>query len=169
MFCIRPFLTSLGISGLLALSLLPVPAAPAVAATAASTFTVTATVQATCLISATSLTFGTYAGVQADASSTVTVTCTNTSPYNVGLSAGLATGATVTTRSMTGPGSALLGYALFRDTARTLNWGNTIGTDTVSGTGNGSAQALTVFGRVAATQFVAPGAYTDTITATVTF
>lgn len=142
---------------------------PALAATATTTFAVTATVQATCLVSATPMAFGTYSGVQANSSSTVSVTCTNTSPYNVGLSTGLATGATVTTRKMTGPGSALLGYSLFSDSARTVNWGQTIGTDTVTGTGNGSAQALTVYGEVAAGQFLAPGAYTDTITATVTY
>ena len=103
------------------------------------------------------------------ATSTVSVTCTNTTPYNVGLSAGLATGATVVTRSMTGPASALLGYQLYRDSAHSLNWGITIATDTLAGTGNGSAQPLTVYGLVPAGQYVAPGTYSDTITATVTY
>lgn len=152
--------------GWLALGLAPTSA---IAATATTTFAVTATVQATCLVSATAMAFGTYSGVTANSSSTVSVTCTNTTPYNVGLSAGLATGATVTTRKMTGPGSALLGYSLFSDSARTVNWGQTVGTDTLSGSGNGSAQALTVYGQVAAGQYLAPGAYTDTITATVTY
>jgi spore coat protein U-like protein len=143
---------------------------PAVAATTATTtFAVTATVQATCLVSATAMAFGTYTGVLANSTSTVSVTCTNTTPYNVGLSAGLATGATVTARKMTGPAAALLGYALFSDAARSVNWGQTIGTDTVTGIGNGSAQALTVYGQTAAAQYVAPGAYADTITATVTY
>lgn len=128
----------------------------------------TATVAATCLLSATNLAFGTYAGVQAEITSTITATCTNTTPYTVGLSAGSG-GASVTTRAMTGPGAALLNYAMFRDSARTLNWGNTAPTDTLGGTGNGNAQALTVYGRIPAGQFVAPGAYTDTITATITF
>jgi spore coat protein U-like protein len=166
MFCTirnKPILAGIGLLGSLALG------PPAVAATATATFQVTATVQATCLISATNLNFGTYAGVQTDALSAVTVTCTNTTPYNVGLSAGLATGATVTTRKMTGPGTGLLAYSLSQNDGRTINWGNTVGTDTEIGTGNGAAQALTVFGRVAAGQFVAPGAYADTITATVTF
>jgi hypothetical protein len=88
---------------------------------------------------------------------------------DVGLDPGTSTGATVTTRKMTGPGGAVLAYSLSRDSAHTLNWGNTVGTDTESGSGNGSAQALTVYGQVAANQFVAPGNYTDTISATVTF
>jgi spore coat protein U-like protein len=142
---------------------------PAFAATATTTFGVTATVQSTCLVSATALAFGTYTGALATSTSTVSVTCTNTTPYNVGLSAGLATGATVTTRQMTGPASALLNYAMFSNSTRTTNWGQTTGTDTVTGTGNGAAQALTVYGQVTAGQFVAPGAYTDTITATVTY
>jgi spore coat protein U-like protein len=160
-------LAGLGLIGAVAVN--SPSAAAVVGATATTTFQVTATVQATCLISATSLAFGTYTGVQANASSTVTVTCTNTSPYNVGLNAGTTGGTTVTTRKMAGPAGALLGYSLFSDAARTINWGNTIGTDTVAGTGNGNAQALAVFGSVAAGQFVAPGAYADTITATVTF
>jgi spore coat protein U-like protein len=142
---------------------------PVGAATVTTTFGVTATVQATCLVSATSLAFGTYTGAVATSTSAVSVTCTNTTPYNVGLSAGLATGATVTARKMTGPASALLDYALFSDAARTVNWGQTIGTDTVTGTGNGAAQAITVYGQATAGQFVAPGSYTDTITATITY
>jgi len=152
--------------GSLVLALAPMSAE---AATATTTFAVTATVAATCLISATPLGFGSYTGVVDPATSTLTVTCTNTTPYNVGLSAGLATGATVTTRSMTGPASALLGYGLFSDAGHTTNWGVTIGTDTVTGTANGAAQPITVFGQIPAAEFVAPGAYADTITATVTF
>jgi spore coat protein U domain-containing protein, fimbrial subunit CupE1/2/3/6 len=153
----------------LGLLVLGVATQSAVAATVTTTFGVTATVQATCLVSATPLAFGTYTGAVANSTSAVSVTCTNTTPYNVGLSAGLATGSTVTTRKMTGPASALLGYALFSDAARTVNWGQTIGTDTVTGTGNGAAQAITVYGQATAGQFVAPGAYTDTITATITY
>jgi spore coat protein U-like protein len=152
--------------GFLILGLVPMPA---LAATATTTFAVTATVQATCLVAATPMAFGIYTGVVSTSTSIVSVTCTNTTPYNVGLSAGLATGATVTARSMTGTASALLGYALFSDSARTVNWGQTIGTNTVTGTGNGAAQPITVYGQVPAAQFVAPGAYADTITATVTY
>jgi spore coat protein U-like protein len=154
---------------LLGFMVLGLASRPVLAATATTTFGVSATVQATCLVSATAMAFGTYTGAVATSTSTVSVTCTNTTPYNVGLSAGLATSATVTTRSMTGPAAALLSYSLFSDAARTVNWGQTIGTDTVTGTGNGAAQPITVYGQVAAAQYVAPGAYADTITATVTY
>jgi spore coat protein U-like protein len=136
---------------------------------ATTTFTVTVVVQATCTISASALAFGTYTTALASSNSTVSVSCTNTTPYNVGLNAGTATGATVTNRSMVGPGSALLHYSLFSNSTHTTNWGNTIGTDTVTGTGNGAVQGLTVYGQIPAGQRPTPGNYTDTITATVTY
>lgn len=153
---------------LAAVAAICLPAELAEAGTATATFTVSATVQATCNITATNLAFGTYTGVQNNATSTVTVTCTNTTAWNVGLNPGTCPGATVTTRCMLN-GAAQLNYALYRDAARTLNWGQTVGTDTLAGTGNGNAQVSTVYGQVPAGQFPAPGAYTDTITATVSF
>ncbi len=153
-----------------ALAAVCLASAPAFAtSTATANFSVTATVNATCTIAATNLVFGTYVGTVASATSTVTVTCTNTTPYNVGLNAGISSGATVTTRAMTGPSSALLYYALYQDTGYTTNWGNTPGTDTVAGTGNGAAQILTVYGKINAGQYPAPGSYSDTVTATVTY
>jgi spore coat protein U-like protein len=150
--------------GFLALSLCPISAD---AATVTNTIGVSATVVATCLVSTTSMAFGPYTGLVTPASSTVSVTCTNTTPYAVGLSAGLGTGATVTTRSMTSLASASLGYGLFSDATHLANWGDT--TATVAGTGNGASQPITVFGQIPASEYVAPGDYTDTITATVTY
>ena len=68
---------------------------------ATASFSVTAVVPATCTISATTLSFGNYSGVLIDAASVLTVTCTNLTTFNIGLNAGTATGATVTTRKMT--------------------------------------------------------------------
>jgi len=152
-------------AAVVALVLVP---ASAFAATATTSFNVNATVQATCLVNATSLNFGTYSGVQLDGTSTINVTCTNTTPYTVGLDAGTFTGATVTTRRMTGPAAAPLSYALYSDSGRTTNWGNSTGS-WVSGTGNGSAQGITVYGRIPAAQYATPGSYADTIAVTVTY
>jgi spore coat protein U-like protein len=154
--------------GILALGLSSMPAF-ATPVTVTSNFGVSATVQATCLISASPMAFGTYTGSASTSSTTVSVTCTNTTGYNVGLSAGSGNGATVSNRSMTGPGSAALSYGLFQDSANSVNWGNTVGTDTVAGTGNGSAQSITIYGQIPASQYVAPGSYSDTITATITY
>jgi spore coat protein U-like protein len=133
------------------------------------TFTVTATVVAYCQLSASALAFGTYSGTVIDSDSSVSVSCTNTTPYNVGLNAGTATGATVAARKMTGPSSTLLSYTLYKNSGLSTNWGNTVGTDTESGTGSGTVQALTVYGQIPAGQYVRPGSYTDTITATITY
>lgn len=142
---------------------------PANAATATTTFGVTSTVQSSCLISGTSLGFGTYSGSAISMTTTLSVTCSNGTTYNVGLNPGTGHGATVTDRGMTGPGAAWLGYALYQDSGHTTNWGQTVGTDTVAGTGDGSAQTITVFGQLSASQYVTPGSYSDTITATVTY
>ncbi len=138
------------------------------ASTVATTFAVNMTIQATCLISAQPLAFGTYTGLLLNASTTIAITCTNSTSYSVGLDSGNGPGASVTNRLMTA-GSNAVPYGLFRDAARASNWGQTAPTDTVSGVGNGMAQVLTVYGQVAAGRFVAPGTYSDVITATVTY
>jgi spore coat protein U-like protein len=164
-YSVRNFST-VGLAALLGLS------NPAWAVTATGSFTVQITIQASCVfVSATTLTF-TAVGVIAandDASTTLSVQCTNTTPYNIGLSAGLGTGATVASRKMTGTGGALVNYTLYSDTNRTTVWGQTVGTDTVSASGSGAAQSYTVYGRVPVQTTPAPGAYTDTITVTVTY
>jgi spore coat protein U-like protein len=137
--------------------------------TVTSHFNVKATVQANCQIAAGTLNFGTYSGLLINSTSIISVTCTNTTTYNVGLNAGTATGATVTNRSMTGPAGALLGYKLFSNSGFTVNWGNTVGTNTLAGTGTGIAKSLTVYGQLPAGQSANPGSYTDTITATITY
>ena len=143
----------------------------ALASTATSSMAVSATVVASCTVSASPMAFGTYNNALLTSTATVSATCTNTTTYNVGLSVGTASGATVTTRSMfvSGTPAVLLNYSLYSNSGRTTNWGNTVGTDTVSGTGNGSAQVLTVYGQIPAGQLIAPGSYTDTITATITY
>lgn len=135
-------------------------------------FDVKITITSSCQInSATTLDFGSSGvlSVDRDAGSAVTVQCTNTTPYNIGLNSGIGTGATVGNRIMTGPGNATIGYSLYKTAARTTVWGNTVGTDTVSGVGNGLAQAYPVYGRVPAQATPAAGTYTDTVTATITY
>jgi spore coat protein U-like protein len=138
------------------------------ASTATSTFSVTSVVSSVCTIASTNLSFGTYTLVQLDGTSTVTVTCSAGTNFKVGLNAGTGSGATVSARKMTS-GSNSLNYGMYRDSNRSLNWGNTPGTDTVNGTGTGSAQAFTLYGRIPANQSSPVGNYSDTITATVTF
>ena len=141
------------------------------ASTATGSFNSTITIQSNCqVVSTNTLNFGTQGLLTAntDASATFAVQCTNTTPYNVGLNAGSTAGGSIATRLMTS-GSATVSYKMFSDSGRTTNWGNTVGTDTVSGTGNGSSQTLTVYGRVPAQTTPAAATYTDTVTVTITY
>ncbi|WP_227243438.1 Csu type fimbrial protein [Paraburkholderia caribensis] len=159
----------------LAVALAAAPVVPfnAHAATRQTTFTVTLTLQTDCQIAATNLNFGTSGVIAAniDQTSTLTVTCSNGAPYTVGLDAGSVTGSTVANRLLGGTGTPVptVAYQLYRDSARSLTWGQTAGTDTAAGTGTGAAQTLTVYGRVAPQNTPAAGTYTSTVTATVTF
>lgn len=142
------------------------------AATATTTFSVTATVLRACLVTANPLAFGSYdptASGPLDATTTLSVLCTVGTPFTVGLSAGTASGATVTTRRMTN-GANTLSYALYQDASHTTNWGNTSGTDTpASITAPITATPMTVYGRITAGQNVPQGNYSDTITVTVNY
>jgi spore coat protein U-like protein len=133
------------------------------------TFSATATVVSNCLVSAQNIDFGTHGvlGANVDATGLVSVTCTPSTSYTVGLNGGNA-GAPPAARKMS-KGAETVTYGLYRDASRNLVWGNTIGADTAAGTGNGLAQNLTVYGRVPAQSTPSPGLYTDTIIATVTY
>jgi spore coat protein U-like protein len=134
------------------------------------TFTVTATFPATCTVASTTLPFGSAGVLTAlrDATSTVTATCSSTTPYTIALNGGT-TGATDPTQRKMSKGAERITYGLYRDAARTLPWGSTTGTNTASGTGSGVGQAFTVYGRVPAQSTPSAGAYADTIIATVTY
>ena len=149
-----------------------VAAPSAIAATTSANMTVTITIQAQCTIqSANTLNFGTNGVITSniDQATTIGVQCTSGQTYNVGLSAGAGAGATTAVRVMTGPASATINYAIYTDSNRTQTWGTTIGTDTVSGTGNGAVQNINVYGRVPPQTTPAAGVYTDTVAVTVTY
>src|SRR6202051_3030382 len=97
------------------------------AATVTGTFNVQVTIAATCALNnASNLNFGTQGVLAAnvDQTSTITVTCTNTTPYNIGLDKGV-NGGSVTTRQMKAAGPALLNYSLFIDAGPTAHLGKT--------------------------------------------
>lgn len=149
---------------------------PAAAAQNTASMTVTLTITANCTIAANNLSFGSH-GVLATAltnTTTVNVTCTNTTPYTVGLSVGTGTGSTFANRVMNGTTAgntaSTVSYQLYQPTPnQTVVWGDTGASDRVSGVGNGSSQALTVNGSVPAQTTPAPDLYTSTVTATVYF
>ena len=139
------------------------------AATASGTLTISASVVASCTVVGSAIAFGAYTQSLVNQSGTITVLCTNGTAYNVGLDAGTGTGSTVSSRKMSAAGGGTPNYALYRDSARSNNWGSTIGTDTVTGTGSGLTQTLTVYGQIPAAQTPLAGAYSDTVTVTLTY
>jgi spore coat protein U-like protein len=148
-------------------------AAPVASAqtTTTDTFQVTATVLSVCSVTATDLAFGNYdasLGTPDDAQSAVTATCTSGETYDIGLDVGAGPAPTYAVRQMTN-GANTLNYSLFSNAGRTNVWGETIGVDTVAGTGNGAAQNIDVYGRIPAGQYVAAGAYSDSILVTLTY
>lgn len=142
------------------------------AATATTTFKVTATVASSCKVTATDLDFGAYDPLAAalDGTSTITATCTAQTPYTIGLDAGLKAGGT-TTRRMTGDDTAttLLSYELYSDTTRSAIWGAPGGATVAQSALTGGALNYTVYGRIPASQYVPAANYADTVTVTVTY
>lgn len=135
-----------------------------------TTFNVTITIVESCDIhtgAATNVAFGsqTRSAGTADAAGTLQVNCSLNTAYNIALNNGsnFAAG----TRRMAN-GGVFVPYGLFKDAGRSTAWGNTVGTNTLAGSGTGSAVAVPVYGR--ATSLNAPaGTYTDTVTATITY
>lgn len=138
-----------------------------------ATFDVTLKIVANCVIAATPLDFGQTQGVLTSAvnvNTTLNVTCSNSTPYNVGLDAGTGAGSVGTTRYLSGTGgnTATVQFNLFQAAGATV-WGNTQGTNTHAGTGSGVAQPITVYGQVPPQSTPIPDTYKSTITATVYF
>ena len=163
------------------------------AATATSNVTVTATVPQTCTVSTSNLVFGTYDPVTTNSLATgvditttggvngaVSVTCTKSS---TGVTVDLGNGINLlgTDRQMAS-GVERLKYQLFKAAseapaaacASANIWGSGIGGGTTLTPSSpswtaGTARVFNICGFVAKGQDVAPGAYTDTVVATVTY
>ena len=148
------------------------------AATRTTTFNVTANVLANCSVSANALNFGDYTPATGalTGSSAISVRCTKNTGYSVALTAGTTSGGSIGQRLMKHTSAAdTLQYNLYTTPAHTTVFGDgTSGSATNSGTGAGmgTASTITVYGQLpdsAANQDAAPGAYSDTITVTVTY
>lgn len=170
--------TASGIVGTLALASIVALAGSVGAETATDNLEISATVSANCTIDAGSVDFGAYDPVSANASSpldatgTISVTCTSGAAATITLGQGdnadSGSSDAAPLRRMSDGASDFLSYALFSDSGYTTTWGNDASVD-VDVTGTGSAENLTVYGRVAAGQNVPAGTFTDTVVATVTF
>lgn len=103
-------------------------------------------------------------------SSAISVTCSNQTPYYIGLKP--SNGNTDGQGTMAGPDSRGVPYQLYSDSASTKKWGNTASaTDVgngVSGIGNGSAKSHTVYAVAPSANFT-PGSYADTVYVTINY
>ena len=153
--------------------------ATAWAGTSTANLTVQVTVTASCTINASTLNFGTVAGTVLattlqSGSTTVAVTCTNSSPYSIAMDNGQnVSGAQ---RRMANGGN-FINYNLYTDSAHTYPWTTATSSTTCTttndcflGTGNGSSQTVNIYGTVPATSTApTPGTYSDTVTMTITY
>lgn len=163
-----------------ALLLCSVHQSVAQAGTATANLTVQITITASCTINAATLNFGSsVAGTSLVSSAvtgntTVSVTCTNGSPYSVGMDNGA--NSSGSQRRMKS-GANYLNYGLYVDAGLANPWTTGASNSTCTttsqcylGTGSGSAQSINIYGQVPSVGSAPPsGAYTDTVTMTITY
>ncbi|MDK9696194.1 MAG: spore coat U domain-containing protein [Siculibacillus sp.] len=146
-------------------------AGEACAATANTNLGVTLTISAQCVVAGGAVAFGPQGVLSSiiDSNGSFSVTCTSGTPYSIGLDQGLF-GLLVSARKMrSSTTGAEVSYALYLDAARTLNWGNLIGS-LLSNTGTGDTQTINVYGRILPQATPAAASdYTDTVTISVSY
>lgn len=131
-------------------------------------FTVQANVNRSCTVSASNINFGSRSNltVNVDATGTLTINCTTGLPYSVALNGGLSN-AQPTQRRMT-LGSNAVVYGLYSNNTRTVPWGSDAN-QIVARTGTGTAESVTVYGRVAPQATPFSGVYSDTVVVTINY
>lgn len=142
------------------------------AAEASANMQVSANVSSVCSVAVDPLSFGDYNPISSsptDASTTVRPFCTNGQAYTLSANGGLH--GNIAQRAMQDQGGDSLNYNIYTDEARSIIWGDgtTGGSQTIPGTGSGAQQAVTVYGRIPASQTVAQDSYTDTTAVTLTY
>ena len=154
------------------------------AATATGTFQVQIEIQKSCTVTAgagSNIDIGAVASTATNSSgsNTISVNCTKSTPYFIGLAPSAANGGTNSgSGAMASTGGVVgntdkVAYQL-RSTAGTSGtvWGNTATTSVVgngvAGTGTGSAQTHTVYATVPSANYAADS-YADTVTVTVNY
>jgi spore coat protein U-like protein len=139
-----------------------------------TSFTASATVPASCTVSAETLDFGT-AGVLAanrDAQSNLSIVCTRSAAYKIALGPGQNDGGLGVSARKMKSGAVTIAYQLYQDPSRSTVWGETLsggGTNVKSDTGTGSTQTHTVYGRVPPQTTPATGTYSDTVVVTIEY
>lgn len=146
-------------------------ATPAAAGTNSATLTVTAEVVASCEVSDATLAWtglGVLNGTDHDTSTSMAITCTDGSDYNVTMGAG--NNETGGQRSMLGAANGdTIPYDLYLGVPAS---GTVlpVSSAVAAGTGNGAAQSLTIGGRIPSSAAnVSADSYSDSVAVTITF
>lgn len=161
------------------LAALPCLASAAGAGSVSATMNVTATVIATCTVTAGNLNFGNYDAIGANSTAplvgtaAVNATCTQGATATVDIDAGLNPSGTgnAQARRMKGTGTNYLAYGIYSDSAHSKPWGTKTSGTTVAVTGAGGATpvSLTAYGSVPNAQNVPVGSYTDSVAVTINY
>lgn len=109
-----------------------------------------------------SVNFGSYIGNETNGTGAMSVNCVLGTNYAISLGTGGS--GTYDPRQMN-HGSDLLNYNLYTDNTHTTIWEN----GTVNGTGTGSDQNYSIYGRILAGQYVPAGGYSDTVVVTIDY
>lgn len=124
---------------------------------------VTATVSKLCNASATPLSFGNYNYGGLSAGITVIVNCTIGTKYYIGVNQpdGM--------RAMLSDKGEALVYTISQNSGGLKPLGNVIGQDTISGTGTGMPNMITIYAVIKEGQNVSPGVYKDNLDIVLSF
>lgn len=139
------------------------------AASSTGNLDISAVVPSQCVVQSAAMPFGVYAASALTQNAQIGVACSNGTSYTVSLDAGTAGSGTANRKLLTSDGSNSLNYGLYQDAARTRNWGNSSGSDTLSGVGNGSNQSIPVYGYIPAGQTAPAGSYSDVVAITLSY
>jgi len=156
----------------LAMGALAVPVAALAAASAPANLNVSLTINTSCTINNATLTFPPQSGSltsTVDASATITLNCTNGTPYAIWFDQGINVSG-FQRRLRTGS-SNYLNYNIYREASRTTVLGPASGgvNNTIAGIGTGAAKTETVYGRVPAQAIPTAGTYVDLVKMTVQY
>lgn len=140
---------------------------PAFAATATASFTVSATVVAGCQATPATQGFKSYAAATASATSTISVTCTQPTPYVVSLDSVRVPSESATVEKVASSGSALPGGKQPSSPQHAISRARTIETGTAAG--SGSPQWRAVLEQATAAENLSPGVSPDAIMVSITY
>lgn len=154
--------------------------APVYALTATSNMNVTASIDMNCTISTADIAFGEYkpttdhASSALNANGSVSTTCTVGSSGKIIIGQGEHAGsgssdASPVRRMATANDTSYLAYDVFSDSDRQSSWTNEVSSG-IAYTASGSAQVMTVYGKIAGGQTTAEkGSYADVLVVTVNY